>query len=195
MPFKPTIPTICLTCGTQFLAARPAATQLPRKFCCQPCFKQSRWTTPDKFWAQVQKSDGCWEYTGSRMSQVPYGELNVAGRKITAHRYSWELTCGPIPTGLSVCHRCDNPPCVRPDHLFLGTQADNIRDMWQKRRGRIVQQFGEQHHNAKFTAEQIHQIRARVAAGESRRALGREFRVHHGTIRSIVNRSTWSHLI
>jgi hypothetical protein len=82
------------------------------------------------FWKSVDKSGPCWIWTGHRNNRG-YGTLG----KNYAHRYSYEKCCGPIPRGLCVLHRCDNPPCVRPDHLFLGTRKDNALDMSAKRRG------------------------------------------------------------
>lgn len=89
----------------------------------------------DRFWARVDKSGECWVWTGAALP-AGYGRWKGAHRLVYAHRFSWELANGPIPDGMLVCHRCDNPPCVRPDHLFLGTPTDNIRDMNAKGRGR-----------------------------------------------------------
>ena len=86
------------------------------------------WTDGQRFWAKVVKTDGCWERVG------PYATFRVAGQDIGSHRYSWILHYGPIPEGMMVCHRCDNPPCVRPDHLFLGDAFDNMRDAAAKKR-------------------------------------------------------------
>ena len=87
----------------------------------------------ERFWANVDKSDTCWEWTGY-FHPYGYGVLYVEGKNILAHRLSWELENGSIPEGMQVLHHCDNPPCVRHDHLFLGTQADNIEDMCEKGR-------------------------------------------------------------
>lgn len=91
-----------------------------------------------RFWLAVDVSDlsGCWEWTHTR-SNKGYGVTCISGRVNTfAHRMAWHLTNGPIPDGLFVCHHCDNPPCVRPDHLFLGDVKANMEDMVQKGRAR-----------------------------------------------------------
>jgi hypothetical protein len=86
------------------------------------------------FWSHVRFSPGCWTWTGAKLWSG-YGAVKVNGRTYRAHRVSWELTRpSPIPRGIYVCHVCDNPPCVRPDHLFLGNQRDNIRDASAKGR-------------------------------------------------------------
>lgn len=90
----------------------------------------------DLFWRHVRKSDGCWEWQGNRNNRN-YGMswYHPLGKKIPAHRVSWLLAHGEIPEGMCVLHKCDNRPCVRPDHLFLGTHSDNTRDMNAKGRG------------------------------------------------------------
>jgi hypothetical protein len=105
----------------------------------------------------VEMDNGCWEWCGYRGPQG-YGQIgNEAGRPESAHRVSYRLRVGPIPPGVFVCHRCDNPPCVNPDHLFLGTPGDNVRDMLSK--GREARGFDLPH--TRLTETQVREIRAR----------------------------------
>lgn len=89
----------------------------------------------ERFWAKVEKTDGCWEWTAF-VHPKGYGMFGVGREARRAHRVSYEIANGPIPDGLCVCHSCDNRRCVRPDHLFLGTNQDNVDDKMRKGRGK-----------------------------------------------------------
>jgi hypothetical protein len=120
--------------------------------------------------------------------------FTVAFKTHPAHRIAFWSATGIDPGGLMVCHRCDNPPCCNPAHLFLGTHTENVHDMLAK--GRTNPPRGERHHGAKLTAEQVREIRTRRAAGETLVDLGREFGVGGARLSVIVNHpdKAWSHV-
>lgn len=147
----------------------------------------------DRFWKYVQKGDGCWEWSGARIyyRNGGAGVLRVAGRNVWAHRLSYELHYGPIPVGYFVCHRCDNPPCVRPDHLFLGTPAENSHDMWRKGR----HPHGRTHYNVRLTADQVCEIRHADVDGQGfYTRLAKQYGVSSCTIHDIRKRRSWQHI-
>lgn len=112
---------------------------------------KSRRPLEERFWEKVVKADGCWSWTGA--TAYGYGRIGAGGTygsALMAHRVSWELHNGPIPEGMNVLHRCDNPPCTNPDHLFLGSHADNVADKVAKGRGAA----GEKHGRRKLTQAQ-----------------------------------------
>ena len=158
-------------------------------------------TTADNFWNYVDRSDGCWLWKRGR-HRTGYGQLRFEGRDVMAHRVAYSLAVGDIPAGLHVLHRCDTPPCCRPDHLFVGTPADNARDRNQKgraatgtRNGRYTHPErtcrGERKPSRKLTWAQVVDIRSRHEQDESLASLARAFGVAESTIRNIVHFLKW----
>lgn len=140
---------------------------------------------PKRFWSKVDVCgpDECWEWLASKKN-TGYGEFWVHGRIWYAHRVVWTLTYGPIPEGLHVCHHCDNPSCVNPYHLFLGTHRDNLIDAAKK--GQMAK---------KLTEEDVLDIRALYATGEwTQWDLADAFGVQQNTISRIVRHECWKHI-
>lgn len=165
-----------------------------------------------RFMAKVNITGGCWLWTGWS-NGVGYGGIRIP-KKIYAHRLSYLMFRGPIADSLCVLHKCDNPPCVRPDHLFLGTKSDNMRDCAAK--GRTVGQATPEKmargaHNGKFThpektprgenvgtarvtAEDVVAIRSLADRGVHQRVIARFFSISQPTVSQIVIRKTWRHV-
>ena len=146
-------------------------------------------TVPERIDHYTDTTGECWLWTGATNLQG-YGKLNVNGKLQQAHRIAWELENGPVPDGLLVLHRCDNPACVRPAHLFLGTHGDNYKDMDRKGRNphagsdRPPRNYarGERHPYAKLTDEQVKEI---IMAEGTQREIAARFGVTQGTISTI----------
>ncbi len=134
---------------------------------------------------------GCWEFTGYR-SKKGYGEIKVDGRMEKTHRQAWVLTFGAIPLGLHVLHHCDNPPCINPDHLFLGSNRDNVADRVAKGRSGAAQGEGVQ--TAKLTAGAVRTIRRLHGLGWSNRAITAVVPVNDRSISNVVTGKTWRHV-
>jgi hypothetical protein len=146
-------------------------------------------TPREKFLAKIcpQKANGCWLWTGL-VRPDGYGAARFEGREQGAHRVAWKLFRGAIQPGFVVCHQCDVRACVNPEHLFLGTAADNVADMRVKGRCRL----GERHGSAKLTLAQVQEIK--VLLGEERMymsEIARQFGVSQTTIRAIRTGKTW----
>jgi hypothetical protein len=158
-----------------------------------------------RFWIKVEKTGDCWNWVAARDNRG-YGKFGIAGvGSRDAHRVSFELANGPIPKGICVCHSCDNPSCVNPAHLFLGTQADNVADMTRKKRGTIGPKStalrfpeklprGAANVSTKLMPEQVCAIRKQREQGQSLNQIARTFEVSAATVRQIVNRQTWKYL-
>ena len=135
---------------------------------------------------------GCLEWTGGT-TRYGYGRIRIGQRLYLAHRVAFIRAYGLIPEGQYVCHQCDNPACCNPEHLFLGTQFDNMADMYRK--GREPNKLGQKNPAAKLTDDDVRQIRKMYAAGGvSYSALGRKFGVSTVMIGLIVRREKWQHI-
>lgn len=141
---------------------------------------------PEKsFWYFVEKTESCWIWIGTQ-ARLGYGRF----LRSYAHRFSYELHFGKIPDDKVVCHKCDNPSCIRPDHLFLGTMKENTQDMLRKRR----HQHGEKHAHHILTEKQAIEIKKKWSEGAFGADLAKEYGVHIATISDLINGRTWTHL-
>lgn len=159
------------------------------KDCCNPRHLTTENTSDAERlfrYTNVRGIDECWEWTGFR-NRKGYGQCKSAGQPtIGAHRLSWIVHHGPIPEGMCVCHKCDNPPCVNPHHLFLGTIADNTADMMRKGRHRISPRYGTDNPRCKLSDDQIREIYYE-RHGDSPSSLAAEFGVSQSLISIIRN--------
>jgi hypothetical protein len=164
-----------------------------------------RGTPDERFWAKVEKTSTCWNWTGGTV-KGGYGWFHDGDKNVQAHRYSWERKKGPIPNGLWVLHKCDNTRCVRPGHLYLGTGKHNADDRSRRKRHfkhRQPERFrehisairyrdghpGEHNGMAKLNWSLVREIRARTS--ETRRSLAREYGVSVQAVCNLMNGKTW----
>lgn len=172
---------------------RPVAGAARRDASVVPIQIEAR-TRDERFWAYVSKDadDECWEWHGCRVRHA-YGRFTYGNKNWMAHRFSWELANGPIPDGMVVCHRCDNPPCVNPGHLFIGTHADNHADMVAKRR----HSWGTRQPGAKLTPDDARQIRKLADAGMVKSEIAKLYpQVHPMHIYLVISGKRWPrHLV
>lgn len=205
-------------CGRKKMMVRSAVTAGRNRSCkCQGAILRIE----HRFWSRVRKTDGdgCWEWTGT-FRTTGYGQFLAAGQQWIAHRYAWKMANGPIPNGMFVCHKCDNPPCVRVSHLFLGTAADNAADM--KAKGRSAKGAKNGSHTrpdrrprgdrngsridptrlprgsakaiAKVTEADVAEMRRLHAAGVPCSALARRYPICLRNVYRAVQRKTWKHV-
>ena len=146
-----------------------------------------------RLWPRLTPNGECMEWTGTR-NERGYGGLRVDGRLVKAHRFAYELTCGPIPDGLDVLHSCDNPPCCNPAHLSVGDAVRNADEMVSRgRHGGGYGKRGDDHHQHILTPEDVQYIRENPEC-MTVSALARKFNVARATVRAARDRKTWSHL-
>jgi hypothetical protein len=196
----------CFYCGVIFNVLPSNGKN--RKFCSRPCFwaGKSKGGPPEKpilqrFWAKVSivnDDTSCWKWTGCTFKRKwNYGQFYVSrerGHEL-AHRIAYELTHGEIPEGKWVLHKCDNPLCVRPDHLFLGTHIDNMADMRSKNRSAHSNGlFGELHPNSKLTDERVIAIYRLLKEGKHVIEIAQKFDVDRHTVSHVIHGRTWTHV-
>ena len=143
----------------------------------------------ERFWEKVDilGKNECWEWLGS-INEDGYGSFKYTGGCL-AHRCAWVLSNGDIPQKMEVCHRCDNPSCCNPNHLFLGTHTDNMKDMISK--GRCFDKRGERNSNAKLTKSDVVEIYRRHNGGEPQREIARDFGVTQSAVSYILKGKSW----
>jgi hypothetical protein len=188
---------VCVGCGGAFVVPKYRTTGGGARYCTIRCasLNRHRPTHEERFWSYVDKGakDGCWEWRGN-LDAKGYGRFGVDYRIVAAHRFSYKISKGE-PGKLYVCHKCDNPCCVRPDHLFLGTYDDNMRDMREKGRGtKPPTKRGEANLSSKLTEELVIRMRKDRDAGASVDELARRFGVGKSTVCRVVSGQSWKHV-
>lgn len=181
----PFIPRQCLVCGTHYSVPSSVAFTRHGQICGWACWFHSRREQILNFWPRVKKTETCWLWTGST-GRGGYGTFrDFDGKDIAAHRFSLEWHTGEVPGALLVCHSCDNRLCVRPEHLFLGTHAENSQDMVRKRRNHLPQR--------KLTFEIAQEIRSLYALGDlSQDQLAERFGVSQSNVSNILLKRCYS---
>ena len=144
----------------------------------------------ERFWSKVDKSGDCWEWTASTWNG--YGRFKVGDNMFSAHRLAYSFVYGPIPDGMYVCHHCDNPCCVKPNHLFLGTNSDNQLDSAAK--GRKPDRRGQKHPLSRLVENDVHEIRRLCSLGVKQKLIGKMWKISQQHVSEIVNQIKWGHI-
>lgn len=143
---------------------------------------------------EIKSKNECWEWQGSTTS-FGYGHIGKGGRNgktIVSHRIVWELNYGEIPKGMKICHKCDNPKCCNPRHLFIGTQADNLKDCRDKGRAKGGSLPGIKNPNAKLTEDQVKEIRELYSRGNVyQRELANKYNITQTQVGLIIREKSW----
>lgn len=193
-PRRPSIETTCRVCEKPITIAASMYDSGVR-CCSKQCQAQGQRKQPERIWRFGERTEqGCLTWTRSR-HKWGYGFIRVDEQAQLVHRIAWELTYGPIPDGLWVLHRCDNPPCFEPTHLFLGTQADNTADMDAKGRRRSRAVHGAEQGSALLTDDIVRQIRAQRFQGMTLKSIAAAHGIHVSTVSLVANRKSWRHVV
>lgn len=146
----------CAECDAKAHAKGLCSKHYKRATSSRPVLATRDMTLIERFFHYVEKTDGCWNWTGATFGDGRYGSFWVEGKTVSAHTFSYRHHIGHIPEGMCVCHKCDNPLCVNPNHFFLGTNKDNSRDMVNKGRCRVAS--GDAHYKTKIAEADIPRI-------------------------------------
>jgi len=152
---------------------------------------------PLKFWSKVEVNPdtGCWEWTGAVRGKHNYGSYSHEGKTRTTHRLVAAEYYRGIPDGSLVLHHCDNTICLRFNHLYFGTHADNMRDMVERGRGNHTPHMGEENGNAKLTDQAVRDIRVLFSRdGVTRQSLSKTYGVSHSVVARVITGKAWSHV-
>lgn len=185
----------CAACGKEVLKYR-SAIRYQRFFCSHECNmrRPPTKTVEERFWEKVNKTESCWLWRGCLGDKHGHGKISHENKHIYVHRLSWAIHNGIIPEGMEVLHNCpggDNPACVNPEHLWLGTKSENAKDRHAKGRTTRGSGFGSR---VKLKEEDIPLIRSRLEAGESRAVIANDFNVTSGAIYQIEIGNNWKHI-
>ncbi len=147
-----------------------------------------------RFWSRVKVgcSNDCWRWHGTYRNKGAYGQMCVNGYYVGAHVVAFALACADVPAGMCVLHKCDNPPCCNPKHLFLGTMKENTQDC--KIKGRLADRSGSKNGHSKLSEDQVRQIRKSSFDGEIYEELAERFGVATVTIAKICQRKLWKNI-
>ena len=182
---------VCPVCSSEFVYYSKRV----QTYCSRECWKRRvaarskiETVAMSRFMSKVSVGRGCWNWTGKK--REGYGRFYYQRGWVAAHRWHWERVVGPIQNGIILCHRCDNPSCVRIDHLFPGTNRDNSRD--REAKGRIFHPSGELHPQSRLSTGDVLEIRRRADSGENKAAIAIDFGVTRTAVYLIWKRRCWT---
>lgn len=196
--------TICKLCGKEYNSKPFLIKNGKSKYCSKLCYYEDRKSSYlDRFFKKIEKTKSCWIWKGG-LDKDGYGQFNFKENNINnhvrSHRFSYFLHKGEIPINMNILHKCDNPKCVNPDHLFIGTTQDNVNDRQRKGRSyngdnllKIIKR-GEENNMSKLKEKDIIEIR-KLSATLKQNKIAKMFNVERHTIHKITSYKTWKHVV
>ena len=188
----------CKFCNKSYTSENYLVKNNKTKFCSKSCKSKNAiiknlGTPIERFFKNIkdENTSDCWLWKTYNHNDG-YGTLHINRKRIYAHRYSWIIHYGEIPKGLFVCHKCDNPKCVNPEHLFLGTNTDNVNDMIKK--GRKKQAKGNDYSRAKLKSEDVIDIRKMMKEGKKAIEIAKLYKITAQHVRIIYRKLNWAHI-